>query len=1084
VPDAREAYTRSVQICPNCGEENPPRFRLCGFCGAALAAELPPVERRKTVTIFFSDLKGSTNLGEALDSESLREVMTRYFDEMRAILEHHGGRVEKYIGDAIMAVFGLPVIHEDDALRAVRAAIATKTALENLNDELDERWGVRLVNRTGVNTGEVVAGDSAQGQRLVVGDAVNVAARLEQAAPALEILVGEPTYRLVSHAVDVEPVEPLPLKGKSEPVPAYRLLGVRDAEGVARSLEHPLVGRKEELARLKAGLDVAAATSSHSLVTIIAPAGTGKSRLIAEFADAVEPDALVVRGRCLPYGRGITFWPLIEIVRDAARIHDDDSPNDARAKLERLVGEGAEDVVDSVASAVGISPAQFALEELRWAVRKLFERLAARKPLVVVFEDIHWAETTLLDLLEQLTVRLEGPVLLICAARPDLIDQHPGWSERGDVIELRPLSADESEQVIANVFGGAGVPEQARIRIIEAAEGNPLFVEQMLSMLVDDGLLRQVDGRWVCEGDLAELAIPPTINALLSARLDLLTLEERGVIEPAAVVGVEFQHAALDVLVEAALRDKLSAHLASLAQKRLIVQHSATDGETRFRFHHILIRDAAYNGLLKRARAGLHERFADWGEGVNRERDREAEYAEILGYHLEQAHEYLAELGPLDEHGRTLGLRASAHLASAGRRAFARTDMAAAANLLRRAAALRPEGDRVRIELLPDLGEALMEIGEFAWAQLFLDEAVEGALALGDARLEANAKLTRLLVRHHTAEDLEAFREEVEREALRAIPILEREEAHAELAKAWRFLGFVHGSVCRYGDAAAAVQRAVEHARLAGDGRQEARNASAYTAAALHGPTPVPEAIARCETLLAQGLANRQAEAFVLRALAQLRAMQGDFDQARELYERARQLLHELGFTVLGAATSLYSGAVEILATNPGRAESELRAAYEELSTMGEKYYLPPVTGLLAKAVYDQGRDADAAELAREANELAGKDDVEAQALWRGVRARVLAARGNHGEAEQLAREAVELLRTTDAPIKQADALMDLAEVLVRSGQFRAAQAIVEESERLYRAKQSTVSEERARALLADLLANAEAVGFERAAGD
>jgi predicted ATPase/class 3 adenylate cyclase len=1073
-----------MQICPDCGEENPPRFRLCGFCGAPLAPALPAQERRKTVTIFFSDLKGSTNLGEALDSESLREVMTRYFDEMRTILEHHGGRVEKYIGDAIMAVFGLPRVHEDDALRAVRAALATREALATLNEELQERWGVQLQNRTGVNTGEVVAGDPTQGQRLVVGDAVNVAARLEQAAPALEILVGEPTYRLVSHAVDVEAVDPLPLKGKSEPVPAYRLLAVKDAEGVARHHERPLVGRDEEHTHLRAALDAAIGTRSLRLVTIIAPAGGGKSRLIEELAQTVAAEAQLVRGRCLPYGRGITFWPLVEIVREAAAIRDEDSHEKARGKLAQLVGADGDDVTERVASAVGIAPAHFPLEELFWSVRKLFERLAARRPLVVVFEDVHWAETTFLDLVQQLTQTLDGPVLLVCAARPDLLEQRPGWGEQGDLIELPPLSDDESGQVIENLFGGAEVPEQARVRIVQAAEGNPLFVEQLLSMLVDDGLLRRVNGHWVSEGDLTQLAIPPTINALLSARLDLLTPEERGVIEPAAVIGLVFERSPLDALVEEPVQARLSHHLATLAEKRLIVADDSTERGPRFRFHHILIRDAAYQGLLKRARATLHERFADWGEEINLERGRQAEYEEILGYHLEQAHVYLSELGPLDDHGRSLGSRAAAHLTSAGRRAFTRADMAAAANLLRRAVALLPEGDLARVELLPDLGEALMEIGEFAWAQVFLDEAVEAATVLGDARVEANATLTRLLVRHHTAEDLESLRAEVEREARRVIPLLEQEEAHAELAKAWRLLGFVHGSVCRYGDAATAVQRAVEHARLAGDARQEARTASAYTLAALHGPTPVPEAIARCEKLLAQGLANRQAEASVLRTLAQLRAMQGDFTEARELYHRARRLVRELGFTVLGAATSMYSGAVEILATNPVRAESELRAAYEELTTMGEKYFLPPVTGLLAKAVYEQGRDGDATELAQEARELAASEDVEAQALWRGVRARVLAAQGNHREAEALAREAVELLRTTDAPVKQADALMDLAEVLVKSGQFRAARPVVEESERLYRAKQNTVSEERARAVLADLLAQAESAGLGRAAAE
>jgi predicted ATPase/class 3 adenylate cyclase len=1061
-----------VQICPNCGEENPAKFRLCGFCGTSLAPELPQPETRKTVTIFFSDLKGSTNLGEALDSEALREVMTRYFQEMRAILEHHGGRVEKYIGDAIMAVFGLPRIHEDDALRAVRAALATKEALGTLNHELEERWGVQLVVRTGVNTGEVVAGDPTLGQHLVVGDAVNTAARLEQAAPALEILIGEPTYRLVRHAVDVEPVEPLELKGKAEPVPAYRLLTVKEAEGVVRHHENPIVGREEELARLKASLEIAVAGNSASLLTVIAPAGVGKSRLLEEFARTVEDDALVLRGRCLAYGRGITFWPLVEVVRDATGIREEDSPLEALEKLRTLLGEDASDAAERVAAAVGISRAPFPVEELFWGARKFFQKLAAERPLVVVLEDIHWAEATFLDLVEQLKTMRDVPMLIVCATRPDLLEHHPAWADadHGAVIELRPLSEAESGRVIENLFGDAGISEHARARIVRAAEGNPLFVEQMLSMLVDDGLLRNVDGRWVCESDLSDLAIPPTINALLSARLDLLSREERAVLEPASVIGLVFPRSALETLVEEPVRVGLPDYLSALSAKHLIRADISGPDETKFRFQHILIRDAAYQGLLKRARATLHERFADWSEQVNRERDREREYEEIVGYHLEQAHGYLAELAPLDDHGRSLGARAATYLSSAGRRSFTRADMSAAANLLRRAAALLPERGRARIELLPDLGEAMMETGEFAWAQLYLDEAVEAAGELRDARLEANATLTRLLVRHHTADDLEAFRREVERECLRVIPFLEQEGAHSELAKAWRFLGFVHGSVLRYGDAADAVQRAVDHARLAGDSRQEATNASQYTVAALHGPTPVPEAIARCETLLAQGLANRQAEAFVLRTLAHLRAMQGDFDESRALYDRAREQLQDLGFAVLGAATSEYAGAIEILATNPVRAERELRAAYDELTSMGDNYFLPPVTALLAKAVYEQGRGEEAAELAREAQRLASPDDVEAQALWRGVRARFLAAGGDYAEAERLAREAVDLLRSTDAPVKQADALMDLGEVFVKSGQLRAARAVLEESERLYRDKQSTVSEERARAALAQLL--------------
>jgi predicted ATPase/class 3 adenylate cyclase len=1059
-----------VQICPNCGEENPDRFRLCGFCGTQLAAaQLAPQETRKTVTIVFSDLKGSTNLGEALDSESLREVMSRYFEEMRTILERHGGRVEKYIGDAIMAVFGLPHVNEDDALRAVRAAFSMQDALQSLNGELERRWGVRLENRTGVNTGEVIAGDHLAGQRLVTGDAVNVAARLEQAAPTLEILIGEPTYRLVRHAVEVEAVEPLPLKGKSEPVPAYRLVAVKEAESVARYHERPLVGREAELAELQSEFGTAVAESSCRLVTLIADAGVGKSRLIEELGQAIADRGRLLSGRCLPYRRGHTYWPLVEIFRDAASIGDDDPADEALAKLGSVLGE-RKDVTDRVASAVGLSQVQYAPEELFWGVRKAFEALAGTAPLVVVFEDIHWAEVTLVDLVENLRSTVAGvPLVLLCASRPDLLEQRPQWRETGRLLELEPLSEDESGRVIENVLG-ADLSEQVRKRIVDAAEGNPLFVEQLLSMLIEDGVLQRSDGNWVAEGDLSELAVPPTINALLAARLDRLNREERAVIEPAAVIGAVFDQAALAAMVEEALKPELDKHLSLLVDKQLLRREPALEDEVKFRFHHILIRDAAYGGVLKRVRATLHERFADWGERVNRERSRETEFDELLGYHLEQAHDYLSELGPLDEHGRELGARAARHLSSAGERAFARTDMPAAANLLRRAVQLMPAQEAARLELLPDLGEALMEIGEFAWAETFLDEAVEAAVATADARLEARAVLTRLLVRHPTAEDLDGWREEVEREAKRAIERLESDEsAHAELAKAWRLLGFVHGTVLHYGEAAAAVQQATEHARLAGDARQEARSASAYALAALHGPTPVPEAIARSERLLAQGLATRQAEGLVLCMLAHLRAMQGDFDEARELYTRARAMLEELGVAVVAAWTSLESSAVEMLAGDPVRAEERLRPDYETLTGMGEKFFLPLLTALLARSVLAQGRQEEAAEIAGAAIELAAEDDVEPQALLRGIQARILASQGKLDEAEHLAREAVELMRSTDAPVKQGDALLDLAEVLVKSGQTRAAQAVIEESKKLYESKQSTVARARADALLAEL---------------
>ncbi len=322
-----------MQICPNCGEENPDRFRICGICGTKLAVEEVAPEVRKTVTIVFSDLKGSTALGEALDTESVREVLNVYFNDMKAVLERHGGTVEKFIGDAIMAVFGLPTLHEDDALRAVRAALEMKATLEVVNNRLEQGWGVRLENRTGVNTGDVVAGDVASGQRLVTGDAVNTAARLEQAAPALEILIGEPTYRLVRDSVEVEAVKPLELKGKAEPVPAYRLLSVRAVDdAISRRMHAPMIGRLEELETLTGALDNVEAHGRPRLVTVVGPAGVGKSRLLREFLDREADRISAVRGRCLSYGDGITFWPLGEVIRQAADISDDDPTRDGAGK--------------------------------------------------------------------------------------------------------------------------------------------------------------------------------------------------------------------------------------------------------------------------------------------------------------------------------------------------------------------------------------------------------------------------------------------------------------------------------------------------------------------------------------------------------------------------------------------------------------------------------------------------------------------------------------------------------------------------------------------------------------------------------
>src|SRR5437763_504104 len=610
-------------------------------------------------------------MGEKLDPESLRNVMTRYFDEMRAVIESHSGTVEKFIGDAIMAVFGVPVLHEDDALRAVRAAAEVRDALARLNVELERDHGVAIQTRTGVNTGEVVAGTG--NQTMATGDAVNTAARLEQHAAPGDILLGEPTYRLVRHAVVAEPAPPVEAKGKSEPLTPHRLIRVSDvAPDAGRRLDSPLVGRDNELVLAEQAFERAVRERSCSLFTVFGSAGVGKSRLSQEMIRSVEGRAMVARGRCLPYGRGITFWRVIEIVHSIAGLSDDDAGDRVRGALNKLLvdEEDAGLIIERIVQVMGFVEQEVRAEELFWAVRKLFEALGRREPLVVVFDDIHWAEPTLLDLIEHVADLSRGvPILLLCIARPELLEGRSSWGGgkmNASSILLEPLASEESTVLMANLLGGTALPPAIGTRISEAAEGNPLFVEEMVSKLIDDGLLRHKDGSWEVSADLASVSVPPTIQALLASRIDRLDADERAVIQAASVVGKEFGIGDVAALLPEQLSARTSSIVTALVRKEL-VRPDHGGARDAFRFRHILIRDAAYNALSKLQRAELHERFAIWLEETFPE--RLSEYEEIIGYHLEQAHGYRASLGPLDDAARAVGLRATDHLASAARRA-------------------------------------------------------------------------------------------------------------------------------------------------------------------------------------------------------------------------------------------------------------------------------------------------------------------------------------------------------------------------------------------------------------------------------
>lgn len=1031
-------------------------------------------EARKVVTVVFSDVVGSTVLGEELDPESLRRLMSRYFEDMKAVLERHGGMVEKFIGDAVMAVFGIPLAHEDDALRAVRAAFEMRDHLRRLNEEFERSWGARITTRTGVNTGEVLAGDPDRHEWFMVGDAVNVAARFEQSASPGEILIGGSTYRLVRGAISAERLPPLTVKGKAEPLAAWRVLGVTPGvPGWSRHLDSPLVGRERELAELRQALDRAVRGPSCELVTVLGQAGVGKSRLVKEFMDGVAAETRVLTGHCPPYGEGITFWPVVEVLREAAGIKEGDSREDARARLANLLppGEDSTLVADRLAPLLRLAGTTPGIQETFWAVRKLFEALAAGGPLVVVFDDLHWGEPTFLDLLEYLVdwVR-EVPLLLLCLARPELLESRPSWvaaKPNASLINLTPLAPPEIEGLIGNLVGGAEIDVEARSRIAEVAEGNPLFVEETLRMLVDDGLLQRDDGHWTVVGDLASVSVPSTIQALLTARLDRLEAEERAVIERGSVVGRVFWWGAVSELAPRELRPRVGSHLQSLARKELIrPDRSDFREEDAYRFTHILMRDAAYAGLPKAERAALHERLADWIEA--RSGGRAGEFAEILGFHLEQAHRALLELGPTTERAEALGRRAGAALGSAGERAYDRGDMTGAVSLLSRASDVLPQDDPTRLKLLPRLAFALMETGDFGSLQAVVAELGQAATASGDPGLQAHAVILGLWIRLFT--DPEGWAEEAEREAERATSIFDRLGDDRGLAQGWALLGLVHIMKAEFGQAEHAWEQAVVHARAAGDLRGELENLSWVPLVVWAGPAPADLGLRRCEEVLERAQGDRKVSSSALFSRGACEALLGHFDQARTSIGQARALVEEIALTVWAAGPlTQFAGWVELLAGEPEAAERELRWGVATLSEIGEVSWLSTTASLLAEALYQQGRYQETERFIATSRGAAASDDVYSQVLWRSVRSKVLARRGEGDEAQSLARQAAVLSEPIEFPLLRIHALFCLAEVLALTGRLREAEPTVEEAVRLAQEKGDVVSARKGERLLAEL---------------
>ncbi|MEX2212196.1 MAG: adenylate/guanylate cyclase domain-containing protein [Gaiellaceae bacterium] len=949
----------------------------------------PPSASRRTVTVLFCDVVDSTPLGERLDAETLRRVQTEYFAAVRGVLERHGGLVEKFIGDAAMAVFGLPTLHEDDALRAARAASELGAAVLPIDRELDRDHGLRLRIRVGVATGEVVTGDPAGGQALATGETVVTAQRLEQAARPEEVLVDDPTYRLIADAVDAEPVEAVAAKGKTEPVAAWRLLGVETgALGVARRFDTPLVGRESELAALRGALERALAGRRCQLVTVVGQAGVGKSRLVREFLLEAGPAATVRIGRCPPYGDGITFLPVAEVLPD-----------------ETLEGT---------------------TDEIFRRVRKSFEQLAERGPLVLCFDDVHWAEPTFLNLVDYLKGWIvAAPVLIVCLARPELLDERPEWQQSS--LSLPPLSPAEIETLL----DALDAPAEARGRIAEAAEGNPLFAEQVAAIAVDEG---------------SEFVVPRSIQLLLAARLDRLAASERSVAEWAAVVGREFPLRAVAALAPEEMRAEVAGHLFALLRKDLVEPHAGLFWEEDgFRFRHGLIRDVAYEGIPKEVRAELHERYARWydryhGEDV------------IVGYHLEQAFRYRQQLGRVDE---SLGEEAGRCLAVAGRRAFARQDTPAATKLLQRALALLPKDDPERRELMREESIALWLGGEARKSTAVLDELLELAVESGDRRMEWYALLER--AHRRTMIDPGATADELLAVTEQAIAVFEELGDESGLAQAWRRRSLAPRGQGDFATAEEALERAYVHARKATDRQEQGRTIDALCGILLYGPAPVDAALRRCDELLEAAGGDLLAEACVLRTTAALRAMRGEFGLSRSLCAGVRETYQDLGLRLALVALAEIAGGIELLAGNAAEAEVALRGGYEILFAMGDATVVAFQAGLLAETVALQGRLEEAEELVRRAEEGAA-EDIGAQIHWRATKAAIESLRGRHDAAIELARKAVEIAAGTDALNMHAGAALRLAEVLRRAGRLEEAARSASDAVRLYEHKGNVVA--------------------------
>jgi class 3 adenylate cyclase/tetratricopeptide (TPR) repeat protein len=953
------------------------------------------VVERRLATVIFVDLVGSTEYVAQTDPEIVRRRVNRYFDQVSTCVEAHGGVVEKFAGDAVMAAFGIPQAHEDDAERAVRAALAIREAVSDLG----------LQVRIGIESGEVVTEESES--TFATGEPVNIAARLQQAAAPGEILIGPAVHRLTQARIICQEREPIDVRGFGRELPVWRLEAADEDSGRALQVSAPFVGREAELELLENTYSRAVRDRRAHLVTIYGEPGVGKSRLAREFVAGLEGTTVMV-GRCLPYGEGITYWPLAEMVKAAAGISDDDPTAEAVEKLREACGDDA--VADLLGLASGVLDAvsdERSAQEISWAAQAWSAELADAQPLVLGFEDIHWAEEPLLDLIEHLAERVRGvPLLVLCLARPELYDLRPDWGGgrlRALAIELEPLRQQESEELVdALLEEQQHLSTAERTALLEKTEGNPLFLEETVRMLAESGADR-VDGR-----------IPDTVQALIAARIDRLPRRAKSALQRAAAIGRVFWGGAIEALSPDG--EDVDVAIDELVGRELITRESRStiSGEQAFRFKHVLIRDVAYAGLSKSARAELHNGFAVWLH------DRGAdELLEIRAYHLDQATRLLAELdgAPPAE----LASEAAEALYAAGKRALAREANRSARKLLLRAVELEPTLERryqaaraaERLTDLPAVSHEMETVRRLA------EEA-------GDRRLEGRALTALADVTLESQADVPRARQLGDR-ALELLPE-DDEIGRFEVLGLLSTIGWWEGDL-------ASVERHAESAleiacRLA---RKDWESASTVELASVYYARLDDE---RAEQLLARGLALSEesgsvvARAWAARIKGEFHVHRGELDQAEEELAQAHELFAEAGAMMRAARSLNWLALVHWRKGDLAAAEKLLREAIGMLKPLQDRGTLVETQRTLAQVLLEQGKIDEAERYALESRQTVGPRDMTSRATTRLALGLVRAAQGRDDEAETLMREALGILEETDFRRKEIEHLRALADFL------------------------------------------------------